>query len=100
MKLLRVVVALVAIAAAAAAAYGLLIDRSGAQITIATASLAVLGIAALMGGLLVGAAGIGAGREGRGGAGCLLALVGGLCFLVAAAALAGAIVFGAIVATS
>ena len=44
MRLLRVVVALVAIAAAVAAAYGLLIDRSGAQITIATASLAVLGI--------------------------------------------------------
>lgn len=100
MIVLRALVALAVIGSAAAAAYGLLIDRSGAQIAITTAALVVLGISTLVAGLLLGGSGIGAGRQGRGGAGCVLALAGGICLLVAAAALAGAIILGTIVATS
>ena len=44
MIVLRAIVALAVIVSAAAAAYGLLVDRSGAQIAITTAALVVLAI--------------------------------------------------------
>lgn len=88
----RLLVLGVAIVAGALAAYGLLLDRSGASFPIATAGLLVLGIALGLLGLMLGTGGIRAGREGRGCAGTIVAFAGGLCMLAAAGALAGGII--------
>lgn len=88
----RLLVLAVAIVAGALAAYGLLLDRTGASFPIATGGLLVLGVALALLGLMLGTGGIHAGREGRGCAGTLVAFAGGLCMLAAAGALAGGII--------
>jgi hypothetical protein len=85
---------ILAAGAAALALYGLFIDNSGVKLPLVVSSLAVLGMSLGLLGFIAAAAAIIVGEEGRAGRALLLAFGGGLCVLVAAVSLAGAIILG------
>ena len=93
----KLMLLLAIIAGAGVAAYGLFVDKSGQAIAFATAGLFVLGVALAVSGFLLGTSAVSAGRDGRGGRAIVVAFVGGLFMLAAAAALAGAVVFAVVV---
>ena len=80
--------------------FGLFIDSSDTKLPLVVSGLAVLGLAlGLLGFLLAGSA-IEAGEDGRGLTALGIALLGGLCVMIAAGALAGAIVLGILTGTA
>jgi len=95
--LVTMMLLLAILAGAAVAAYGLLVDKSGQAIALATAGLFVLGVALVVSGFLLGMSAVSTGRDGRGGRATLIAFLGGLFMLAAAGALAGAAVFAVVV---
>ena len=92
----RITLFLAILGALALIAYGVFVERGGAQIPILVGGLALMGLALL--GLSVSAAIaiIRAGRAGAGGRALGAALFGGVCALAAAASLASAVAFGLI----
>jgi len=93
----RLMLLLTAIVGVGVAAYGLFVDKSGQAIAFATAGLFVLGVSLAIAGFITGMSAISHGRAGRGGRATLLALIGGVLMIAAAGALAGAVVFAAVV---
>lgn len=94
---IRLMLLLAILVGAGVAAYGLFVDKSGQAIAFATAGLFVLGVALAISGFLLGMSAVSSGRDGRGGRGTLMALLGGLFMIAAAGALAGAVVFAVVV---
>ena len=92
---MRILLALLVIAAGAVAFFGVVIQP---QLALAVSGLGVMGVAlALLAFSLAGAA-VALGRRGSGGRAFGAALIGGLCAMAGAGALGAAIVLGLLVA--
>ncbi|GEM_PF-3748305 len=99
MSALRILILLAVVLSAIVSAAGLLVVRGALAIPVTVAGLVVLGVSLLVSGLLLGGSGLRRGREGAGCAGTIVATAGGICLIVGAVALAGAIVLGLLVGT-
>ena len=100
MNVIRTMLFVVVIGAALVAGYGLFIDSADTKLPLVVSGLAVLGLSlGLLGFMLAGAA-IQAGEEDRGLKALGIALLGGLCVMIAAGSLAGAIILGILTGTA
>jgi hypothetical protein len=89
-----------AVAAGFVAVYTLFLENSTLRLPLLVSALAVLAISLGILGFGLGASAIRTAESGRGGLGIGTAFVGGICVLIAAGALAGAIVLGILAAAS
>jgi hypothetical protein len=97
---LRMVLVVLAVAAAVVVGYSLFLESSTLRLPLLVSALTVLAISlGILGFALAGTA-VRVAESERGGMAILTAFVGGLCVLVAAGALAGAIVLGILAAAS
>jgi hypothetical protein len=97
---LRMMLVVLAVAAGVIVTYTLFLDSSTLKLPLLVSALAVLAIAlGILGFALAGTA-VRVSQSGRAGLGITTAFVGGLCVLVAAGSLAGAIVLGILAAAS
>ena len=93
MTLLRIVVVLVLVGSGLLAFYGLILDRSGQNIAFTIAGLTVFGLTMAFISAWFLTRALSDARWGRSGGAIIGALAGGICAILAAAALAGASVF-------
>ncbi len=97
---LRMVLVVLVVASAVVVGYTLFLENSTLRLPLLVSALAVLAISlGILGFALAGTA-IRVAESGRGGMAILAAFIGGLCVLMAAGALAGAIVLGILAAAS
>ncbi len=97
---LRMVLVVLAVASMVVVAYALFLQQSTLRLPLLVSALAVMAISlGILGFALAGSA-IRTAKSERGGLAILAALIGGLCVLFAAGALAGAIVLGILAAAS
>jgi hypothetical protein len=100
MNAIRIMLFVVAIGAALIAGYGLFIETSDAKLPLVVSGSAVLGLSlGLLGFMLAGLA-IQTGEDDRALRALGIALLGGLCVMIAAGALAAAIVLGILTGTA
>ncbi|HUP83604.1 MAG TPA: hypothetical protein VM284_05370 [Candidatus Limnocylindria bacterium] len=97
---LRMALVVLAVASGFVVIYTLFLESSGIRLPLLVAALAVLAISLGILGFALGATAIRTAEAGRGGLGIGTSFVAGLCVLVAAGALAGAIVLGILAAAS
>jgi hypothetical protein len=97
---LRMVLVVLAVASIVVVAYALFLQQSTLRLPLLVSALAVMAISlGILGFALAGTA-IRTAESERGGLAIVTALIGGLCVLFAAGALAGAIVLGLLAAAS
>lgn len=97
---LRMALTVLGVASGVVAAYTLFLENSTLRLPLLVSALAVLAISlGILGFGLAGTA-IRTAESGRGGPAIGIAFVGGLCVLIAAGALAGAIVLGILAAAT
>jgi hypothetical protein len=97
---LRMSLVVLAVASGVVVGYTLFLENSTLRLPLLVSALAVLGISLGILGFALAGTSVRVSESGRGGLGITTAFVAGLCVLIAAGALAGAIVLGILAAAA